>query len=92
MTKPAHHLGRIFGIRLRAATAALALAAFALASTVLVAQSEREPSYSYKVLYDFCSLENCTDGAVPMAGLIQDARGNLYGTSTGSNAEPAVSY
>ncbi len=33
------------------------------------------------VLYSFCSLSNCTDGATPAAGLIQDAAGNLYGTT-----------
>jgi len=34
------------------------------------------------VFYDFCSAQNCTDGEQPMAGLITDASGNLYGTTT----------
>jgi uncharacterized repeat protein (TIGR03803 family) len=38
--------------------------------------------YSYSVLYSFCSAPNCTDGATSAAGLIQDAAGNLYGTTT----------
>ena len=35
------------------------------------------------VLYSFCpQLMNCADGAVPRAGLIMDAAGNLYGTAS----------
>jgi uncharacterized repeat protein (TIGR03803 family) len=39
-------------------------------------------AYTYSVLYSFCSSANCTDGEFPQAGLIQDAAGNLYGTTT----------
>jgi uncharacterized repeat protein (TIGR03803 family) len=34
------------------------------------------------VLYSFCSLKNCADGAFPLAGVIFDAVGNLYGTTS----------
>jgi uncharacterized repeat protein (TIGR03803 family) len=39
-------------------------------------------SWTEKVLYDFCSASNCTDGKFPgQGGLIQDASGNFYGTT-----------
>jgi len=34
-----------------------------------------------KVLYSFCAQQLCPDGSNPVAGLIPDAAGNLYGTS-----------
>jgi uncharacterized repeat protein (TIGR03803 family) len=30
-------------------------------------------------LYSFCSQQNCTDGSIPLAGLVQDTDGNFYG-------------
>jgi uncharacterized repeat protein (TIGR03803 family) len=35
------------------------------------------------VLYSFCTANNCSDGLIPWAGVIQDTKGNLYGTTTG---------
>jgi hypothetical protein len=34
------------------------------------------------VLYSFCTKANCTDGQYPYAGLIMDAAGHLYGTTS----------
>ena len=43
-------------------------------------------SWTYTVLYQFCSLTNCADGSAPQGGLIFDAHGNLYGTTTTGGA------
>jgi uncharacterized repeat protein (TIGR03803 family) len=39
------------------------------------------PSGAETVLYSFCSLPNCTDGANPWAGLVEGSDGNFYGTT-----------
>jgi uncharacterized repeat protein (TIGR03803 family) len=38
------------------------------------------------ILVSFCTLANCTDGRAPFAGLIGDARGNLFGTTPDGGA------
>jgi uncharacterized repeat protein (TIGR03803 family) len=39
-------------------------------------------SWTESVLYTFCSLPNCADGAQPLTGpLVRDSSGNLYGTT-----------
>ena len=42
------------------------------------------------MLYRFCSLPNCSDGATPVAGLIADKQGALYGTTTGGGTGGTV--
>jgi uncharacterized repeat protein (TIGR03803 family) len=39
------------------------------------------PKGKEKVLYSFCAQSGCTDGAEPVAGLVFDQKGNLYGTT-----------
>ena len=39
------------------------------------------PKGKETVLYSFCAQNNCADGAHPMAGLVFDQKGNLYGTT-----------
>jgi uncharacterized repeat protein (TIGR03803 family) len=39
------------------------------------------PSGALTTLYSFCSQTNCTDGANPLAALIQATDGNFYGTT-----------
>ena len=43
-----------------------------------------------KIVYSFCSHQNCSDGDFPQAGLV-DARGTLYGTTVlGGGGTPAA--
>ena len=44
---------------------------------------EITPRGKLTTLHTFCSVKNCPDGSSPVAGLIQDANGNLYGTTSG---------
>jgi uncharacterized repeat protein (TIGR03803 family) len=39
------------------------------------------PEGRYIVLYSFCAQTNCTDGDEPVAGVVFDQKGNLYGTT-----------
>jgi uncharacterized repeat protein (TIGR03803 family) len=43
-------------------------------------------TWNETVLYSFCQLANCADGDYPIAGVIFDAAGNLYGTTSEGGA------
>src|ERR1039458_171858 len=44
------------------------------------------PSGTLTTLYSFCSQTNCADGDEPVAGLVQAANGDFYGTTGGGGA------
>jgi uncharacterized repeat protein (TIGR03803 family) len=62
----------------RGAAAVLAVTLFAAMTAAPLALAQTET-----VLYNFCSLTNCTDGSSPSGKLSLDSEGNVYGTSLG---------
>jgi uncharacterized repeat protein (TIGR03803 family) len=48
---------------------------------------EITPGGSFTTMYSFCAETNCADGFFPLASLLQDTNGSLYGTTvvTGAN-------
>jgi hypothetical protein len=59
------------------------LVAGALTAATAEPRGGTAPSTKEQTLYDFCSQTNCVDGMLPIAGLIMDGAGNLYGTALG---------
>jgi len=47
----------------------------------LTAHGASATPYTYTTLHAFCRVANCADGQHPMAGLLIDAAGDLYGTT-----------
>lgn len=52
----------------------------------LVPPTQQGGAWTDTVLYSFCSLASCTDGRFPLAGVIQDSAGSLYGTTSRGGA------
>jgi uncharacterized repeat protein (TIGR03803 family) len=48
------------------------------------------PSGTVIKLFSFCGQSGCADGAAPVAGLVQDTNGDLYGTTFVGGAGPSV--
>jgi uncharacterized repeat protein (TIGR03803 family) len=38
-------------------------------------------AWTLKTLYNFCTQDECADGSTPLAGVVRDSAGNLYGTT-----------
>ncbi|HTA22305.1 MAG TPA: choice-of-anchor tandem repeat GloVer-containing protein [Terriglobales bacterium] len=50
--------------------------------TVYELSPNSDGSWTHTLVYNFCSQADCHDGQFPMAGLIFDSAGNLYGTTS----------
>jgi uncharacterized repeat protein (TIGR03803 family) len=70
--------GNLFGTTLEGGSS--------LKGTVFELVNDGGGSYTLTTLYSFCAQTNCTDGSEPAAGLIADASGNLFGTTSEGGA------
>src|SRR5271157_3096218 len=84
MANPRQLRNLIFGLSSGAAGAALALAIMLVAAVVATGSAQAQ-TYTYGVLYTFTG---SPDGEAPYGGLVLDAQGNLYGT-TSQGGDPA---
>jgi len=67
--------------------------AFLLALAMFSLAVHGASASKYKKLYEFCAQAACADGSGPAAPLIQDAAGNLYGTTeTGGDANQGTIF
>ncbi len=58
--------------------------------TVFKLSPNGDGTWAESVIYSLCSVSvdgECLDGAVPWAGLVLGAKGNLYGTTTGGGSQ-----
>ena len=67
-------------------------AALIKAGTVFKLTPSSGGGWTESVLYSFCAQSNCADGQNPVAGLIFDAAGNLYGTTSGGGVNSSSCY
>src|ERR1019366_2988376 len=75
------HFSRTKTLSLRISHASLSAMVVVFLAGLLVPQSMVAQTES--VLYNFCSLTNCTDGHGPAGTLVRDANGNFYGATEG---------
>ena len=48
--------------------------------------------WQFQVLYSFCAQADCADGQSPRAELIEDAQGNLYGTTSSGSTQAGTVF
>jgi uncharacterized repeat protein (TIGR03803 family) len=82
--------GNLYGTTQYGGTGACSSSTFVGCGTVfeLSPPKHRGDPWTEQVLYSFCSVTGCADGAFPEAGLVADSSGALYGTvNSGGDAQ-----
>ena len=65
---------------------AVAAAVISVVSGASTVTGSPRQSVTYTVLHTFCSEANCADGSNPLAALVRDSSGNLFGTTRNGGA------
>ena len=84
------HAGNLYGTTFGGGSFANAPCSSIGCGTVFKLSPNSDGSWTNTILYDFCasfSQAGCLDGAFPKAGLIFDAKGNLYGTTANGGGQ-----
>jgi uncharacterized repeat protein (TIGR03803 family) len=74
---------RVRGTMMLSRVAGISIAVFAI---LALSQTPAAARYKLTALHLFCQERNCTDGAVPLAPLLRDRSGTLYGTTSRGGA------
>jgi len=69
------------------------LTTFAIAIALVLPVASHAKPWHYTMLHNFCTQGDCADGNFPAAGLVADAKGNLFGvTETGGAHDNGVLF
>jgi uncharacterized repeat protein (TIGR03803 family) len=85
--------GNLYGTTYQGGNATAAVCSGTGCGTVFELSPGPHGEWTETILYDFCTAYSngqCTDGAFPLAGLVLDQSGSLYGTTTAGGSEPCA--
>ena len=63
-----------------------------LAAMAILSPPAQAAASQYQVIYNFCAVAGCADGADPWAPPVGDGAGNYYGTTAGSDQNGGTIY